>query len=181
MRTPFETEPCSRYGGSGHHPRCQMYGTTCFKCAGAGLYLTKHGQQDHDRWRAAVDSVTVRPVGDLVAGMACKIDANDMRRYHPVASISTPHPGSCGHMVDGVTVWPPVVTVTFAEPVLCSSPVFGRYDQTEFDVPVDGTVRIHPGDDAMPKPEAFVTPRKRRCPDCRRMFTATQECEPCQA
>src|SRR5262252_1659148 len=45
MRTLlFENVPCSRCGGSGHYSYCQMYGTTCFKCAGDGAVLTKRGR-----------------------------------------------------------------------------------------------------------------------------------------
>lgn len=39
----LENVTCSRCGGSGHYSYCQMYGTTCFKCAGAGVTLTKRG------------------------------------------------------------------------------------------------------------------------------------------
>lgn len=39
----FESETCSRCGGSGKHSRCAMYGDTCFRCAGAGRTLTKRG------------------------------------------------------------------------------------------------------------------------------------------
>lgn len=39
----FENVCCSRCGGSGNFSYCQMYGTTCFKCAGAGRTLTKRG------------------------------------------------------------------------------------------------------------------------------------------
>jgi len=41
--TQFETMTCSRCGGSGHYSYCQRYGTTCFKCAGAGRVFTKRG------------------------------------------------------------------------------------------------------------------------------------------
>ncbi len=34
-------EQCSRCGGSGHFSRCQMYGTTCFKCRGNGKQLPR--------------------------------------------------------------------------------------------------------------------------------------------
>jgi hypothetical protein len=40
----FENETCSRCGGGGQYSYCQMYGTTCFKCAGAGVTLTKRGK-----------------------------------------------------------------------------------------------------------------------------------------
>jgi hypothetical protein len=40
----FENVPCSRCGGSGNYSYCQMHGTTCFKCGGAGATLTKRGK-----------------------------------------------------------------------------------------------------------------------------------------
>jgi len=40
----FESETCSRCGGSGHYSYCQMHGTVCFKCGGAGVTLTKRGK-----------------------------------------------------------------------------------------------------------------------------------------
>jgi hypothetical protein len=40
----FENVPCSRCGGSGNYSYCQMYGTTCFKCAGDGATLTARGK-----------------------------------------------------------------------------------------------------------------------------------------
>lgn len=45
MATLFESEACSRCGGSGHYSYCQMYGTTCFKCAGRKIVLTKRGAE----------------------------------------------------------------------------------------------------------------------------------------
>lgn len=173
MAHPFDVEPCSRCGGSGSYSYCQMYGTRCFKCAGKGKYLSKHGQKDYDRWRAAVDAATVRPIGDLAVGMAVRI--SDMTKYHRVAAISAPHRGRVGHQVPstGETIWPDVITVSFAQPVTVSG-AMGNYQQSDFDVPAaDGTVRIHPGDELMPKAQDFVTPRRRRCPECRRMYTAT--------
>lgn len=40
----FETETCTRCGGSGHYSYCQMYGTTCFKCRGKGKTYSKRGE-----------------------------------------------------------------------------------------------------------------------------------------
>jgi len=42
--TAFETETCSRCGGSGEYSYCEMYGTRCFKCHGKGRALTKRAQ-----------------------------------------------------------------------------------------------------------------------------------------
>lgn len=39
----FETEVCSRCGGTGNYSYCSYYGTTCFKCRGAKVVLTKRG------------------------------------------------------------------------------------------------------------------------------------------
>jgi hypothetical protein len=39
----FESETCSRCAGSGQYSYCQSYGSTCFKCHGAGMSLTKRG------------------------------------------------------------------------------------------------------------------------------------------
>lgn len=39
----FETETCSRCGGGGHYSYCQMYGTRCFRCGGAGKTYSKRG------------------------------------------------------------------------------------------------------------------------------------------
>lgn len=42
-KTLFESESCSRCGGGGHYSYCAAYGTTCFKCRGRGITLTKRG------------------------------------------------------------------------------------------------------------------------------------------
>jgi len=42
-RSIFETETCSRCGGSGEYSYCEMYGRTCFKCGGSGRMYTKRG------------------------------------------------------------------------------------------------------------------------------------------
>lgn len=50
----FETEACSRCGGSGQYSYCQMYGSRCFKCAGSGKqYIRKHAKMAAD-YRNAV-------------------------------------------------------------------------------------------------------------------------------
>ena len=40
----FENKTCSRCGGSGNYSYCSMYGSTCFKCHGDGVVLTKKGR-----------------------------------------------------------------------------------------------------------------------------------------
>ncbi len=48
MNTPvkveYESETCTRCGGTGDHSYCEAYGRTCFKCSGSGKMLTKRGQ-----------------------------------------------------------------------------------------------------------------------------------------
>jgi len=39
----YDTETCSRCGGSGHYSYNQRTGTICFKCGGAGTQLTRAG------------------------------------------------------------------------------------------------------------------------------------------
>jgi hypothetical protein len=39
----FETETCSRCGGSGSYSYCQRFGTVCFKCRGRKVVFTKRG------------------------------------------------------------------------------------------------------------------------------------------
>lgn len=41
--TKFESEVCSRCGGSGEYSYCLTYGKTCFKCHGRRHVLTKRG------------------------------------------------------------------------------------------------------------------------------------------
>lgn len=61
----FENVSCSRCGGSGNYSYCSMYGSTCFKCAGAGATLTKrgHAAQLWMNARKKVPASTVK-VGD---------------------------------------------------------------------------------------------------------------------
>lgn len=45
---------CSRCGGSGHYSRCQMYGTTCFGCAGKGDVATKLSKKTLEQVKAKI-------------------------------------------------------------------------------------------------------------------------------
>lgn len=65
-------EPCSRCAGSGHHSRCEQYGTMCFKCRGNGRQIVKL------TW-AIVDAAKARQgAGELdayFARIAAKVEA----------------------------------------------------------------------------------------------------------
>jgi hypothetical protein len=64
IKREFESETCSRCGGSGNYSYCQMYGPTCFKCRGRKKILSKRGQAASDYLR---DLRTVK-VADIQAG-----------------------------------------------------------------------------------------------------------------
>ena len=63
----FESEECSRCHGTGKHSRCQMYGDTCFRCAGKGRTLTARGEaaQAHLRTLRSKRLDAIQP-GDVV-------------------------------------------------------------------------------------------------------------------
>lgn len=44
----FESEPCPRCGGTGHHSYNRIHGTKCYGCGGAGVRLTKRGRAAQD-------------------------------------------------------------------------------------------------------------------------------------
>lgn len=61
----FESEPCSRCGGSGQHSFNGSH-SICYKCGGAKLTLTKAGIAARGAWLAAnIDEI---PVADLRVG-----------------------------------------------------------------------------------------------------------------
>lgn len=64
MTTTLETQTCSRCGGSGHYSYCQLYGTKCFKCGGAGKVYTKRGRAA----RNYLETIRSKPAGELVPG-----------------------------------------------------------------------------------------------------------------
>lgn len=68
MTITFEKEPCTRCGGSGHYSRCEIYGTTCFKCAGSGFALTRKGAKAKKAITAFMDERFGKPASDLKPG-----------------------------------------------------------------------------------------------------------------
>jgi len=62
----FETELCPRCGGTGHHSRCEMWGTICFRCEGRKHAFTKR------------DTPLVNDFQQAKA-RACKAQAQDLR------------------------------------------------------------------------------------------------------
>jgi hypothetical protein len=74
MALLFENETCSRCGGSGQYSYCQRYGTTCFKCAGLTVTLTKRGTAAQVYYR----SLLSKPVSELQPGMIIQTDGITM-------------------------------------------------------------------------------------------------------
>lgn len=66
-RIRFETETCSRCGGSGTMP-FTVHAGRCFKCEGAGTQLTKAGLAAAKRRTTFLDSLPQVPVTELQAG-----------------------------------------------------------------------------------------------------------------
>lgn len=63
----FESETCTRCGGTGKHSYCQTYGDTCFKCHGQKETLTKRGQEAQRYYRESCKiKVEDVKVGDFV-------------------------------------------------------------------------------------------------------------------
>lgn len=58
------TQTCSRCGGTGSYSYCQQYGTTCFKCGGRKVTLTKRGAEAQ-RYLTALRS---KRLADVVVG-----------------------------------------------------------------------------------------------------------------
>ena len=83
----FETEACSRCGGSGHYSYNQINGTTCFKCSGAGKTYTKRGAAAK---KFLTDSY-MGPVADVKVGDV--VQYKDMSRafFIRVTKVSEPY------------------------------------------------------------------------------------------
>lgn len=71
----FETETCSRCGGSGEYSYNQIDGTKCFGCGGNGLQYTPRGHQAHQFYVKLMQ----KPAGDFVVGETYK-DTVDRRQ-----------------------------------------------------------------------------------------------------
>lgn len=67
MALLFESEPCSRCGGSGEHSWCETHGRTCFKCGGKKEQLTKRGALAQQLFRQLLTRrIDELRIGDVV-------------------------------------------------------------------------------------------------------------------
>jgi hypothetical protein len=79
----FETQPCGRCGGTGHYSYCQMYGTTCFQCAGRREVYTKRGLAAKNHLTALRSrAASALKVGDKIKGSSGKFEEITEIRVH---------------------------------------------------------------------------------------------------
>lgn len=71
--TVFETEVCSRCGGTGHYSYNQVDGTKCFKCRGEKMAYTKRGRAAKDFYIASrcIEPKDVK-IGDVIRFVGIK-------------------------------------------------------------------------------------------------------------
>src|SRR5271166_1934182 len=114
MKPPvFEHKNCWKCGGKGRIPHYSyILGGVCFACGGAGYKLTKHGQLDHARYRAAVDAIALRKVADVKVGDFVR--DSSMAKYAKVIAIEPAASYQSGHTVNGETVWTEHACVTLS-------------------------------------------------------------------
>lgn len=70
----FETESCSRCGGSGQYSFCTMYGSTCFKCGGSKRQYTRAGKVAMAAWHAHRDEATRVDATDVLPGTVLMLE-----------------------------------------------------------------------------------------------------------
>lgn len=162
----FESTPCTRcYGNAGAFQRFgHVAGGRCLKCMGQLRNLTRHGQKNYDAWRAAVDAVTVKPFSALKVGDYVRLD--NFKKYYKVTAISEAHESGrwtnrdsqTGVETSGVYMR---VDLTFDRKISIPT-VVGPFTSDTWEADPHATIRIHPGAEHMPQPEAFVTVKKAR-------------------
>lgn len=98
MATKFETESCSRCGGSGHYSYNQISGTRCFKCGGAKIVLTKRGSVARNHFYSLFEL----PASEVTAGMFVYTHGSSLsssKKWRKVEAVSV---SSCVVIVNGV-------------------------------------------------------------------------------
>lgn len=91
MTTIFETETCTRCGGTGHFSYNQITGTTCFKCNGGRMQFTKRGAAASAWLRKRLETpVSEIKVGDrvwLTLGVGSKRRVCTVQAVRPTTSV----------------------------------------------------------------------------------------------
>lgn len=75
----FDTEACSRCGGTGQYSYCQMHGTTCFKCSGKKVQQTRAGARAFKAWLAFADAHCTVAAKDVAIGSVIIMDGKQRR------------------------------------------------------------------------------------------------------
>lgn len=104
-REAFETQPCTRCGGSGWHSYCQTWGKTCFQCGvrpfeqGIGRYLSRRGKAAYDYYLSLLPT---RRADELRAGDVFLDDG-----YRAWATVKEAHPAAAvaHHSGPHVEIW----------------------------------------------------------------------------
>lgn len=88
LSTEFETRPCPRCHGSGHHSYCQRFGTTCFRCGGAKREYTKRGKAAVEvfRWLLSREARYLK-VGDVIRIGAITFGGDPYEEWSTVTDI----------------------------------------------------------------------------------------------
>ena len=89
MTQTLETKVCGRCGGSGHYSYCQMYGTTCFGCAGRKVVFTKRGLAANEYLRKLRSKpATEINVGDQIQAESITMGGQPYSAWYTVESIA---------------------------------------------------------------------------------------------
>lgn len=93
----YDTEPCSRCHGSGTYSRCEMWGTTCFKCGGgvprgtpgSGLQRTRAAERARVKVEAFKETVYRKvPVAALQPGQVILVREGKGRTRRTVVQVT---------------------------------------------------------------------------------------------
>lgn len=98
----LERETCSRCGGSGHYSSCERWGTTCFKCKGQKVVLTKRGAEAA-RYLKALRSRATRDLkpGDRIRVGQITVGGDPYSAWATVVSIEG-YVNTVEHRINGV-------------------------------------------------------------------------------
>jgi hypothetical protein len=104
MSLLFESQTCSRCGGSGHYSYCHIYGTTCFKCHGKKEVLTKRGRVAQGFYT----ELSSKRIDQLVAGDQFQditiTNGGSLARAWFTVKAVIPDTSRCSSLVNGVEV-----------------------------------------------------------------------------
>lgn len=131
----FETEICSRCGGTGEYSYCESHGTKCFKCRGKKVALTKRGATamqylEHLQTKEAKDA----KVGDT-------IKVNDLHYSYKASIVEIRDEVQEGSSLkDGVMV-------PYSMPVKVIVTNHSKFGRSSLQCPLDYKVRTYPTSD----------------------------------